>query len=295
MSSIAYIADDKMINYHRISGHRKINFWRQKTNRAFSNFTIGDFLFFLTKTPQEGDRKEKGIIGYGKLTDSRTLTIEKMWQEYHKMNGYDNIDDLKKAILKTTKEDKLPNEMNCLLLENVVYFNSPIYLSDIGMNISKNIESYIYLNHNDHAIASKIIQKARQQGVDLWASLIYGDDEDLILEENEVEIIITKAYETLLSIKHSPHDYKIIKEILKRYMMKNSFKYIKDCKTIIYHYQDNILQLGFALINNKQSSNKYKQTIGESILYKEFIEKNYDYPIKVEIILIDRYNNKVEL
>ena len=44
MSSIAYITDHQMIEYHRLNGNRIINFWKPSTMKKISDFNPGDFL-----------------------------------------------------------------------------------------------------------------------------------------------------------------------------------------------------------------------------------------------------------
>lgn len=48
MTNIAYIADAKMLEYHRLNRHNKINFWRLST-KAFSELEVGDLVFLCPK------------------------------------------------------------------------------------------------------------------------------------------------------------------------------------------------------------------------------------------------------
>ena len=63
MSSIAYITNHEMIEYHRSHGSSEIVFWRFSGQRKFQNFNHGDYLFFLTKGTEKGKQKEKGAGG----------------------------------------------------------------------------------------------------------------------------------------------------------------------------------------------------------------------------------------
>ena len=49
MAAIAYVSDDKMLDFHRINGSQEIVFWRLSTKK-FSSFQPGDLLFFLSKS-----------------------------------------------------------------------------------------------------------------------------------------------------------------------------------------------------------------------------------------------------
>ena len=86
MSSIAYISDERMIEFHRSNGHRSINFWRLSTKR-FERFDVGSLLFFIDKRYIHPVTKEKGIIGYGRARSVRTMSIKRTWDEYQYMNG----------------------------------------------------------------------------------------------------------------------------------------------------------------------------------------------------------------
>jgi hypothetical protein len=67
MSSIAYITDKNMIEFHRLNGNSTINFWRPSIGKRFTDFHPGDLLFFLAKGTERGSTKEKGLIGYGTI------------------------------------------------------------------------------------------------------------------------------------------------------------------------------------------------------------------------------------
>lgn len=92
MASIAYITDKKMIEYHRLNGNHSINFWKPSNTKKISDFHNGDLLFFLAKGTEKGKNKEKGLIGYGRLQKSYTLTFSQMWNRYDTKNGYPDKD-----------------------------------------------------------------------------------------------------------------------------------------------------------------------------------------------------------
>lgn len=164
MSSIAYISDEKMIEFHRLYSHDEINFWRLST-REFSDFTKNDFLFFLVKTPL---RKEKGIVGFGKLNEMQDLSVRQMWNRFGTKNGYHTYESLHEAIASANKQEKLPKKCSCLTLKEVVFFEAPLYLSDFGFKLHDNLESFTYIDtHQD--TTSKILEAAIDIGRDLWS------------------------------------------------------------------------------------------------------------------------------
>ena len=170
MAAIAYITDKNMIDFHRLNGNHTINFWKPSTSKKISNLKQGDLLFFLAKGTERGKQKEKGLMGYGKFQKSYTMSFQAMWSKYEIQNGYATRDGLEEAICKVTKNHRLPNMLNCLQLEEVVFFQYPIYLSEIGMQVSNKLESYLYIDKEDLYNTDKILKIANQFGVDVWAN-----------------------------------------------------------------------------------------------------------------------------
>ena len=78
MSAIAYITDSKMLELHRLNNHKAINFWRPSANTAFSDFSQGDLLFFLSKDKEHRKKNEKGVVGFGRLKDISSAPPAKM-------------------------------------------------------------------------------------------------------------------------------------------------------------------------------------------------------------------------
>ncbi len=171
MSSIAYITDKQMIEYHRLNGNSTINFWRPSSSKRFTNFNPGDLLFFLAKGT-ENRQGEKGIIGYGRYTKPGQYSFNQMWQTYGTLNGYQDMPSFKEAMLKMTKNKQIRGRFSCLELTDIVFFQAPVYLSEFGVKISKTIESYIYLDKDDPDMTSKILIKANEIGVDAWSSAV---------------------------------------------------------------------------------------------------------------------------
>jgi hypothetical protein len=171
MSSIAYITDKQMIEYHRLNGNSTINFWRPSSSKRFTNFNPGDLLFFLAKGT-ENRQGEKGLIGYGRYTKLGQYSFNQMWQTYGTLNGYEDVGSFKEAMLKMTKNKQIRGRYSCLELTDIVFFQAPVYLSEFGIKISKTIESYIYLDKEDPDMTSKILIKANEIGVDAWSSAV---------------------------------------------------------------------------------------------------------------------------
>lgn len=49
MASIVHVTDKDMIEFHRLNGNDSFNFWRAGSKMKFTDFKVGDTLFFLAK------------------------------------------------------------------------------------------------------------------------------------------------------------------------------------------------------------------------------------------------------
>lgn len=167
MSAIAYITDSKLLQHHRLNANKTMNFWRVSSTLSFSDFKEDDLLFFLSKDKEHMRLGEKGIVGYGKLVTTSCSSPKLMWDRYSIENGYNSYDEFKDALRRVTKDGNLPTKMTSLYLNDVVFFQSPIYLSECGIEISKNVESYIYINPEETVI--KLLDYAKD-AIDIWSS-----------------------------------------------------------------------------------------------------------------------------
>ncbi|MBQ1385369.1 MAG: hypothetical protein IIY75_01030 [Erysipelotrichales bacterium] len=168
MASCIYVTNREMIEYHRLNGANELNFWRPLSQTRMKKFYPGDLIFFLTKTDIPGKSKEKGIIGYGEYVRSERLSLSTMWRKYGDKNGYAALDALRSAM----KEygNRIPEKISCLYIDHVVFFNSPVFPSDIGMKIPWNLESYTYTNDGKNDYTYKLLEAGSRVGLNYWAA-----------------------------------------------------------------------------------------------------------------------------
>lgn len=272
MSSIVYVCDLNMLEYHRINGHNAINFWRSATHNNFSDFHEGDYLFFLAKDSRKKG-KEKGIMGYGHLKKMYVMSYTQMWKEFTNLNGYATKSDFKQAILRINQGKRIPQRITSLYLENVVFFQHPIYLSEIGINLSNRLESYTYLDREDSEATVKLLIKAKEIGVDVWSAetddSVFEIDEKLHTIKN---IILANRIE--LSKQHNRSCDKLLS--------------LKDCNRI-----NDISYLGYVFDNNElllevaipKGNNMKELLVGHCVFIKALINKEYpDIKIKYHFI-----------
>ena len=166
MSSIAYVTDEEMLEYHRLCRTRTILFWRLASRRKIADFRKGDLLFFFSKSNHS---RKKALIGYAHYDSTKRLSLKQMWGRYGEATGYATQKRLHDAIDKAAKGE-IPSVMRCLYLTDVVFFLSPIYPEEVGLSLQNNLESYTYLDKNDPRVTVKILQKAAEHGIDLWSA-----------------------------------------------------------------------------------------------------------------------------
>lgn len=292
MSSIAYIVDRKMIEYHRLNGHQTMNFWRLKTSKTFADFKEGDLLFFLAKKTERN--KEKGIVGYGQLKASATMGFNKMWDTFKNLNGYEDKEHLTKAVLKITKDKKIPSSMSCLLLENVVFFQSPVYISELGYKISKSLESYIYLDKIDVELTTKILQRVKEDGLDMWTMMIYNnEDPEELFDQVELQHALNKIHNVVRDdVYQFREELKAVK--LMRNFLKDGENYelIQGSKITAYRYDKGCLKLVLPQLSDKPFDKGNKLLLGQYQLYLKLLERHYPYQIKTEGYFV---NKKMDL
>lgn len=193
MAAIAYVSDEKMLDYHRVNGCQEIVFWRTSTKR-FSSFQPGDLLFFLSKGSER--RKEKGVVGYGCFTGEKQMTVDNLWKRYGNMTGYNSKDDLKQAIF--TKTDKIPEKLSCLFLSDVIFFMGPIYLSELGIDLPSRLESFTYLDTHEGHVTLELLQKVKEVGIDYWSATLNSKTIDMEKFNNELlRYQIASIYESM--------------------------------------------------------------------------------------------------
>lgn len=283
MASIVYVCDSKMIEFHRLNGSKTINFWRPSQNKNISDFHEGDYLFFLVKGSERN--KEKGICGYGHLVKKESLSLNVMWNTYQELNGYATKEAFKKEVEKLNKDKAIPKKLSSLVLEDVIFFQSPVYLSEIGIQISNKVESYFYLDKYDEYGTIKLLNKSKESGVDLWSSM-YDDKTDELLENEQTRhniMSILKQY----TLKLTNIEQRKCKQLLKDKSLYYS-------NGIVYegiNYANNTCECVFACLNDEN----YKQMmIGHILLIKNKLEKQFKNVTFTYVICFDKETYDLE-
>ena len=228
MSAIAYVTDSKMLELHRLNNHETMNFWRLSNNVNFSDFGKGDLVFFLSKDREHKKRNEKGIVGFGRVTDISVASVKTMWDRHGIYNGYRSLNEFKEAILRVSKDKKLPSKISSFLLEDVTFFQ-PVYLSECGMKISSSVESYIYLKPEETVI--RLLDLAKQSG-DIWSDL---DRNSKKIEREKLLYSLFAAHEKIGDIPASEKGYRKAVRTLKAFVEEHpEYAFIRGSRSELY-------------------------------------------------------------
>lgn len=293
MSSIAYITDQQMIEYHRLHGHSTIVFWRPASKKKFGDFHYGDFLFFLAKGTEKGEEREKGIIGYGKFTKDDTRSVHDVWKKYCTLTGYGDESSFIDAVKKMNKSHELPQQMHCLFLEHVSFFQAPVYLSEVDKKISKQIESYIYLDQENIDTSWRILRKALQVGTDMWATLVEQHPYDI--EQDADIILIQNLYEQLYISDYTEHERRRLRHLMKQYKKTATGDHFASGCDDFYLLEHHAIHIYIPCVTSLKTWKKQLMLgISRAILYQCTLEgKNSNS--KVSILLDQEHKHAITL
>ncbi len=278
MASIAYITDPKLLEYHRLNQNHEMNFWRLSPNMHFSAFQSGDLLFFLSKDKEYQRRKEKGILGYGRCVSFHSASIETMWKRYGARNGYLSLKDFKEAIIRVTKDHKKPKKISSIYLEDVVFFSSPIYLSDHGKTISKATESYLYIE-NETTIG--ILEEAKDV-LDVWS----GSEDKELLEKEAIRHSLFAVYDKIaIDYPNKAKARKLIKNLI---LKDSAYHYIRDRKTDAYKIDKDDLYIAMPSLDLKDKMMEKRIILGQEELYRRALDELYPYNLNIIFNVIEK-------
>lgn len=264
MSSIAYVTDEKMLEYHRLCRNRSILFWRLSSRKKFTDFRKGDLLFFFAR-PFRG--RKKALIGYAHFDSVIRLSKQQMWARYGQMTGYDSQELLYEALEKASK-GSVPKQMSCLYLTDVVFFLSPIYPEEFGMSIPATLESYCYLDRSDPGITVQILNVAKKHGIDLWT---IGSEmsPDVIFEQDIVRHQIAVIHKEIGNESGSEKERTLSHRIAALQVKEENWEMIRSSRTDCLNIKDN--QITIAIPFTAQANDKdmrIRDFFGRMILYK---------------------------
>ena len=287
MAAIAYVSDEKMLEYHRFNGSHTIVFWRLSTKK-FTDFRPGDLLFFLAKD-ENNRRKEKGLTGYGCFVSETSLSVETIWKNYGKQTGYNTRRELCEAIEKSCKSEEVPKKIGCLILDKVVFFQSPVYLSTLGYQLSSKLESFTYLDRDEGEQTLKILNAVKEIGLDSWSAMENETMNDELFQQqlvrHQISTILQSAEtERLIAPKKAEHIFSVFEEKKPMWINRkqNSFL-IRDSINRLYILYDSTA---------KTEKENYYRLLGEMVFLRETFRQSFDEEIQIIVLSFTDLNDR---
>ena len=235
MSAIAYVTDSKMLELHRLNNHKTMNFWRLSSNISFSDFGKDDLVFFLSKDKEHRKKKEKGIVGFGRVVSISAASIRSMWDRYGIYNGYRSLSEFKEAIYKVSKDKRLPGKISAFYLK-------------------------------DEEVVMKLFDLAKDSN-DLWSDL---SDNRKAIEREKLLYALFAAHETIGDITDSEKGYRKAKKELKAFMEnEDGFEFVRASQNELYRLGRQSVDLVFYHDKNTDE----RLIIGQAQLYKYYLGK----------------------
>lgn len=288
MSSIAYVTDRDMIEYHRLHGSTRMVFWRPSGQKHFQYFHHGDYLFFLSKGTEKGINKEKGIIGYGRYEQDDRCSISVMWKKYGTQCGYGEEAQLKNAIIKMNKNHQLPQKIQCLILTDMIFFQTPVYMSELNMNIPKQLESYLYL---DRELCWNILSRAQQTGIDLWSHYVEKHNHPVRFDQ---EIMFMQEIQRSMAVPEGNYEKKKLAAFAKKVAVKKHGTFLAGANMIFAGWEDDTSCFYFPCMTSlKQWKQSLLVTIAKAQIGQAAL-KEKNSPAKVCIVL-EGMNHEAEI
>lgn len=135
------ITDNNWANFIRNNNISSVNFWCKK--QSFKAIEEGDYFFFLKKNNDEEKKQksERKLVGYGIFENFEVLNIDTAWDKYGIGNGCNNIELFTEKINDMYNLNCNESKIGSIILNNVVMFEEPIYLSKVDIEFANAIVS----------------------------------------------------------------------------------------------------------------------------------------------------------
>lgn len=135
------ITDNNWAKFINDNSINTVNFWCKK--HSFKAIEQGDIFFFLKKNNSEEkkEKSERKLVGYGIFEKFEVLNIDDAWNKYGTGNGCSSIELFSEKIntMFNLKGDEV--KIGSIILNEIVMFDEPIYLSKVGIEFANAIVS----------------------------------------------------------------------------------------------------------------------------------------------------------
>lgn len=186
-----------MIEFHRLKGNQTMVFWRFSV-RKFARFNKGDLVFFIDRRYRHPQTQEKGIIGYGRCEAITNNSVKQVWEQHKTNTGYTSYEAFKTSIKYYRKdENRLPSQIQVIKLKGVVFLQNPIFLSEIGIDLSERLESFTYIEKEGKDASNELLDLVQLVGVDQWMMSQNHDISVATVEQDKIEQTIRSKLDVI--------------------------------------------------------------------------------------------------
>lgn len=266
-----------MIDFHRLRGNRTMVFWRFSL-KGFARFSEGDLFFFIDHRMRHPKTKEKGLVGYGRCSEIKNQSLSQAWKKYENKIGYNSYDEFKEAIRHYRKNDhRLPNQIQTIKLVNVIFFQQPVFLSEIEVPLSDRLESFTYIEEEGKDLSHQLFPIIKKIGVDSWmqSQNLNIDERDLERDYIHQKVRYNLSY---IETKYNDKQIRILKNHTNGVAINN----------IYYEYHGNSLKVFLPMTSRSQIYYLLGiKTAIESIVQEINCDFSLLTNIKVDRLIID--------
>lgn len=181
------ITDNDWFEFISKKSIRRVNFWRK--GKSFKALNKGDLFFFLKKNKHK-EKGERKVVGYGVFEKFEVLSIEESWNLYGEGNGYSNISSFRNKIEQMYNLEGQNVQIGSIILDDVIIFNNPIYLSYVDIEFANSIVSGKIISKED---VNKILNTQETQ--------VYYNEEDENLDIGDLTILEGKEINRIIKSK----------------------------------------------------------------------------------------------
>ena len=185
-----------------------------------------------------------------------------------------------------TKSKTLSPLFSCLTLKDVVFFQTPVYPREIGINISNSLESYIYPDKEDIRATAKILLKANEVGIDVWTAVVSHHamdatvfDEDLI--RHVLRVALERVKDSFDTIREANRTTRVLNQFRELTKNQDEMEWVDSRKHEMLKFDSEGVTLTLALVSLKQDLwRKTMYLIGKTALVKQESTQNLQGKLK---------------
>lgn len=162
--------------------------------------------------------------------------------------------------------------MHCLYLENIIFFQAPVYLSEVDKKISKQIESYIYLDQDISDTSWKILQKAKVIGTDMWATLV--EQRNYAIDQDADLMLIQTLYESIHTNTYTVYEKQRIAQFVKQYKKTANGTFLANSCDDFFLLEDEYIHIYLPCLTTMKTWKKHLMiAISRAVMYQNKLQE----------------------